>query len=201
MYKYNNIVLKKYLKNEKTISHSISTAMFMKKYAGFFDIDTEKAYYAGLFHDIAKDLEIEKVIELAKNFIKREIFEIKYFDFKLKNPLLLHGVAAAEILVNDYNVKEIDILMAVSQHTIGGANLPKLAQFTYFADYCEPLRKYDDSLKIRKIVTKEKNFYKAYYFSYNYILNHLLSKNRLICPEAIDGYNEALQIYENSILK
>jgi len=198
---YNNVILKKYLKNERRISHSISTAMFMKKYAEIFDIDQEKAYYVGLFHDIAKELEIENVVELSKNFIKREIFDIKYFNFKIKNPILLHGVAAAEILVKDHNITDFEILIAVSQHTTGGINLPKLAQFAYFADYCEPLRKYRDSLKVRKIVTKEKNFYKAYYFCYNYIISHLLSKNKLICPEAIDGYNEAVQIYENSILK
>lgn len=198
---YNSIILKKYLKSEKKISHSLSTAIFMKKYASFFNIDEEKSYYTGLFHDIAKECDIDKVIELSKSFIKREILEIKYFDFKIKNPILLHGVAAAEILIKEYNIKDFEILIAISQHTTGGVNLPKLAQFVYFADYCEPLRKYRDSTHLRKIVKKEKDFYKAYYFSYKYIISHLLKKNKVICPEAIDGYNEALEIYENSILK
>ncbi|HOJ63608.1 MAG TPA: bis(5'-nucleosyl)-tetraphosphatase (symmetrical) YqeK [Spirochaetota bacterium] len=197
---FDNIILKKYLTNEKRISHSISTAMFMKKYAIFFDIDPEKAYFAGLYHDIAKEMPIEDVIKLAKNFKNRDIFEIKYFDFKVNNPVLLHGVAAAEILIKEYNITDREILISICQHTTGGVNLPRLAQWTYLADYCEPLRKYSDSMKIRKIITKEKNFYKAYYYSYNYILSHLLDKNKLICAEAIDGYNEALQLYENSII-
>ena len=194
---YDNIILKKYLTNEKRISHSISTAIFMKNYAGFFNIDPEKAYYAGLYHDIAKDIEISEIIFLAKEFIKRDIFEIKYFDFKIKNPVLLHGVASAEILMREHNITDEEILISVCQHTTGGNNLPKLAQFTYLADYCEPLRKYSDSVKIRKFLTKEKKFYKAYYFSYNFIISHLLEKNRLICQESIDGYNEALNLYES----
>lgn len=196
-----NIILKKHLSNEKRISHSISTAIFMKKYALFFGINPDKAYFVGLYHDIAKEMNIEDTIKFAKRFNDRKIFEIKYFDFKINNPVLLHGVAAAEILVTEYNIQDIEILISVCQHTTGGKHLPKLAQWAYLADYCEPLRKYGDSLKIRKMITKEKNFYKAYYYSYNYILSHLLEKNKLICAEAIDGYNEALQIYESTILK
>lgn len=190
-------ILKKYLKSKIRIDHSISTASFMKKYAKQFNINQDYAYYAGLFHDLAKEISDNKIIELTESFIERNIINIKYYDYKKKHPVLLHGVASAEIILNMYGIDNKEILEAICNHTCGGNDLSDLSIFTFISDFCEPLRKYPPSRKIYKIIVKEKKLYKAYLYTYIYLIKRLLIKKKIIVPDSIDGYNYALRLYKD----
>ncbi len=187
-------ILSQYLTNER-LDHSISTGNFMKKYAKYFDIDDNKAYIAGLFHDIAKELSNSKIIELAKNFNNRNIIQIKYFDAKLNHPFLLHGNASSEIIFSQLNIKDPQILQAISNHTYGGENLHNLAKFTFVSDFCEPLRDYAPSIEVNRIITKEKNLIKACLHTYIFLIERIVKKQKFLCKESIDGYNETLNEY------
>lgn len=186
--------LKKHLKDQDRINHSISAADFMKKYAHKFDIDEEHAYISGLLHDIAKDFSHKEIIKLSRSFIKRKIVEIRYFEYKEMYPGVLHGVAAAEILIKELKLNNKEILEAVCNHTCGGSNLSDLSIFTFVSDFCEPLRNYSHSKKVYKIIVKENNLYKAYLGSYIYLIERLLVKQKFIIPDSIDGYNFALKL-------
>ncbi len=183
--------LKKYL-SEKRINHSISTAKLMHKYADDFNIDPEKAYISGILHDIARELTDDEIITLAKKFVMRKVCKINYLKFKLNHPHLLHGVASAELIISELKIRDKEILEAACFHTLGGTHLTNLAKFTFLSDYCEPLRNNPASRKVLKILIKEKNFNKAYFYTYHFLLEYLLHKNKIICPESIEGYNEAI---------
>jgi predicted HD superfamily hydrolase involved in NAD metabolism len=190
--KYDNL-LNSYLSPAR-LNHCTSTANFMKKYSKFFNIDKKNAYIAGLLHDIAKELSNKKIIELSIKFKNRKFFEIEYFEFKLKHPNLLHGVASAEIMHTLLNITNNDILKSACSHTFGGRNLSDLQKLTFISDYCEPLRNYPPSKKVHNILVKEKDLNKAYLYTYIYIIQRVTKKQKLICPESIDGYNEAVRI-------
>ncbi len=173
--------------------HTISTANFMAKVSGEFSIDSDKAFHAGMLHDIAKSMLENKIIQLALAYNKRNIVPISNLDFKLRFPGLLHGPAAAELIITELSIKDRDILDAVVNHTTGGEGLSNLAKLMFAADYCEPLRKHKESKIIRKYLIKNKSLNKAYKESCFYLINHLLSKGTEICPDSILGYNETIR--------
>jgi len=188
-------IYKDFLKNylsDKRINHSVSTAKLMQKYADFFKINSEKAYISGILHDTARELPDKEIIKLAKKFIKRKVCKINYMKFKLNHPHLLHGVASAELMISKLKIQDGEILEAACYHTLGGKHLTNLAKLTFISDYCEPLRNNSASRKVLKILIKEKNFNKAYFYTYHFLLKYLLYKNKIICPESIEGYNEAI---------
>lgn len=190
-------ILRSYNLKAKRIEHSISTAVFMEKYAVSFKIDKKRSYVAGLLHDIAKELSNEKIIKLSDTFYKRKICKIKYYNFKRSFPILLHGISSAELLYSKHGIKDKKILNAVCRHTTGGMGISKLSKYTFLADYCEPKRDYPNSKKVHDILVKEKDFYKAYFYSYYFLIKRLVENNKKICPESIQGYNEAYEIYKN----
>lgn len=191
----NKKLLLNYLSN-KRVKHSISTADFMKKHAASFGFDEEKSYLAGLLHDLAKELPEDEIIKLSESFVNRTLFELQYFNFKKQHPFLLHGVASAELMIRDLNINDIELLKASCHHTTGGINLSAFCKYTYLCDFCEPQRKHSSSKKIRKILIKEKNLDKAYLYTYIYVFKWLLKQKKVICPESIDGYNEAVGLIQ-----
>ena len=192
-------ILRKYIKTDYRINHSLSTAKLMKKYAKEFGLNKKKAYIAGLLHDLAKELSIDEILKLSENFIKRQIIDIYHYDFKKNHGFLLHGVASAELLVRELNIMNKEILEAVCCHTYGGKSISKLSQFTFMADFCEPYRNYIPSKKVYKELIKNKNFYKAYYMSYLFLVKRLVKKRKTIILDTIEGYNEALILLKNSL--
>ncbi len=187
--------LKNYIKKER-YDHCVSTADFMKKHAGIYNIDKNKAYLAGLLHDLAKEQDNSRMLELSETFKSRKIIDINYFDFKKEHVFLLHGVASAEIMYSVLDIRDEEILEAVCSHTLGGKNIGLLSKFTFMADYCEPLRTHHLSKEIHDILVYEKNFNKAYFYTYVYLIERILKKKNYLCPESIDGYNEALRIWK-----
>lgn len=185
-------LLKKYIKKSKRLSHSVSCANFMKKYAQIFDIDPDKAYVCGLLHDIGKEIEPERMLKLAGEYNNRNVEKIEFYDFKKRHIFLLHGNVSSEIMIRELNIQDKEILISASHHTTGGTNLSKLAKFTFLSDFCEPDRKYKPSKIVYNTLIKEKNFNKALFLTYKFVINNLLEKNWEICPESIEGYNEAL---------
>ncbi|MBN2546199.1 MAG: bis(5'-nucleosyl)-tetraphosphatase (symmetrical) YqeK [Spirochaetes bacterium] len=190
MYIYKDF-LKNYL-SEKRINHSVSTAKLMKKCSEVFKIDPEKAFISGLLHDVARELSDDEIIKLTKKFIKRKICKINYLKLKLNHPSLLHGAASAELMISKLKIKDEDILISACRHTLGGKNLSDLSKLTFISDYCEPLRNNPASRKVLKILVKERNLNKACFYTYHFLIEYLLKKNKIICPESIDGYNEVI---------
>lgn len=187
-------LLKKY-SSEERINHSISTANFMKKYSYVAGVDEEKAYLAGLLHDIARELNHDEVLKLSENFIKRNIINIQNFEEKKEYPVILHGIASAEIIIKELDIWDKEILEAACTHTLGGKNLSSIAKYTFIADFCEPLRKNRASKKVLKILIKEKDFNKAYLFTYKLMMTYLIKTNKILFKDTIEGYNEALFMY------
>lgn len=185
-------LLKKYIHNKDRLLHCISTAENMARYSDLFNIDYDTAYFCGLYHDLAKEMSPQEMLELAESFIKRDIVPIAYLDFKRNTPTLLHGVASAELLLREFTDIPKDRIAAICSHTLGGQKLSRLAKYMFMFDFCEPRRRYKEAHKVFNILIKEKDFDKAYLATYAYQIKDLLDKKKNICPESIEGYNEAI---------
>ncbi len=133
----NNLSLKRY-------RHSVSVAEEAKKLAEKYNTSVEKAYFAGLAHDMAKEIEKEEVLKLLKSFGREDLSERYPYS-------LIHGPVSALILKNDFLVDDEEILDAVWYHTTGKENMSLLTKIIYIADFIEPNRMFEGVDDVRKL--------------------------------------------------
>lgn len=136
--------IKKYLKKNLTserYQHTKGVASMAISLAMRYNPDPtnddfiKKAEIAAMLHDCAKCMEHEKKIKICKD--KR----IECSDFELEHPYLLHGKVGACIAQDEFDIKDQDILNAITWHTTGRPDMSLLEKIIYIADYIEPGRK------------------------------------------------------------
>ena len=131
--------------NDKRFVHSIGVEYTAATLAFVHGADVEKARIAGLLHDCAKCLPAEEKLRKAKKHglpINRS---------EKLNPDLLHGKLGAYYAKRKYDVKDEEILSAITYHTTGHPDMTLLEKIIFVADYIEPNRKMvKDMEEIRK---------------------------------------------------
>ena len=118
-------------------AHSRRTARFARHMASLYGSDEDKAHLAGLCHDLAKEKSPEEIIRLAELYRPEEILEDER-----RLPLLLHGRAAAGLLIESLNFQDDEILDAITWHITGRVGMSDLAKIVYCADYLETGRSF-----------------------------------------------------------
>lgn len=185
MEKVNIEKIKDYLKenlSKKRYTHSMNVADTAKQLAEKYGCDEEKAYFAGMVHDIAKELSREMQYELASR-CGMDVSEIE-----LASAPLLHAIAGAQLLAERFEIDDEELLEAVRYHTVGASGMSKLAQIVYLADLTSADRDYKDVKKMRKHtgVSLEKGMYEALRFS----VSDSSEKGNTIPVCTIEAYNE-----------
>lgn len=132
---------------ERRKTHIYAVAEEAKKLAQRYGVDIEKAEFAALFHDIFRSVPEEKL----NDYVKQLGLDDRY----LNNANLAHSKIAAAIMERDYNIRDRDLLNAVSYHTTGRANMSNLEKVIYLADAIEPNRNYPCVDKIRNIAYQD----------------------------------------------
>lgn len=107
--------------------HSIMVANTAKKLAIHYQENKQDAYLAGLLHDIAKELEEEKL----KYWIKK--YHLPEELLKKENKNIIHADIGAVIAKEKYHVND-NIYNAIKYHTIGNKNMNTLAKIIYLSD-------------------------------------------------------------------
>lgn len=136
----------KLLFTDKRFMHSLGVQYTSANLAMRYGFDIKKAELTGLLHDCAKYMtDQEMLLNCIKNHIPMNQVEEKC-------PCLLHAKLGAFYAQNVYNIREQDILDAITYHTTGKPNMSFLEKIIYVADYIEPSRKKQDGLdEIRRI--------------------------------------------------
>lgn len=115
-------------------THSLGVERMSSELAEIYGADTEKAAFAGRYHDIAKCFSAE----VMNGYVRRYGLPEMYID---NNPLA-HSKVAAEILKNEFGVRDEDVLNAVRSHTTGRDRMTLLEEIVYVADAIEYNRSY-----------------------------------------------------------
>ena len=126
---------------EKRLKHTFGVAKCAKELAIRFGADPEKAYTAGLLHDIVKEDTVESMLSLCNN--------LNLDDEMKASRALLHGPAGAEFARQKFNADD-EIYNACFYHTVGRANMSLLEKIIYIADAVEPNRSYPGVEALRK---------------------------------------------------
>lgn len=96
--------------------------------------EISKAMLAGLLHDCGKFCSVKEQINLCREY------GIILTNSERKMPALIHAKLGAYLAEHEYNIKEADILSAVTYHTTGRPGMTLLEKIIYIADYIEPGR-------------------------------------------------------------
>lgn len=141
--------LKEKLKPSR-FEHTLGVAKTAKKMAEIFGENPNKAYFAGILHDCAKNLENANLLSIC------EQNQIDISDPEQECPDLLHAKVGEYLAKTIYGVTDEAILSAIRWHTTGKADMTTLEKIVFAADYIEPGRKKQPNLEyLRSIAEKD----------------------------------------------
>jgi nicotinate-nucleotide adenylyltransferase len=114
--------------------HSRNVALHSADLAVRYGIDPDRAYIAGITHDLCKEFDIDKMTGYA----------LKDGDalsnLEREKPSLLHGRAAAMLIQEKFGIQDAGIIEAVRFHTSGKEGMGAVAKIVYTADKIEAAR-------------------------------------------------------------
>lgn len=128
--------------------HSLRVADEAKKLALVYGVDSDKAYVAGLVHDIAKEFSEEENLVWIKKYNLDE--KMLYSEFRRT----IHSEIGALVVRELYNL-DLDIVLAVKYHTVGNINMDLLAKIVFVADKIESSKDYPGILEERILAYKD----------------------------------------------
>ena len=177
--------------DEKRYFHSLSVADEAKRLAIKYGADSEKMYFAGLVHDITKNLSNEEQLKLLNKG------GIMLTDAEKASPKVWHGISGSVYLKYNLNIIDDEILSAVRHHSTAKENMTLAEKIIYIADLTSLDRNYPDVDYLREIVNY--NLDKAIIYALSFTIKDLAGKNLPIHPNTVKAYNYLLLNSEENI--
>lgn len=162
--------------------HSVCVAEQAEHLAKIFGSDTEKAYTAGLIHDIMRYESAEDMLKLIDSDKKHVLT-----DSERKITVTLHAVAGEVYLRTVLGVTDEEILSAVRYHTTGKENMSLLEKIIYVADLTSADRNYPDVNEVRSMA--ETSLEKATLRGLSFTIESNAKQNRPIHIDTVKAYN------------
>lgn len=175
--------------SKKRFQHSCNVARAARQLAQRYGADMDKAYFAGLMHDICKEMPFEEQhrLMMAGDFAP-DIAE-------LHSRKLWHGIAGAYFLQEEFGITDREILLAVRFHTVGREGMSLLEEIIYIADMISEERDYKGVGKMRKLA--EEDLQAAMLEALTDAIGPVLKKGGLLPQYTVAAYNGyLLQKYE-----
>lgn len=171
--------------SKKRYTHSVNVAKAAMALAEKFGADCDKAYLAGLVHDICKEIPTEEQLEMALACGRG------FSDVEAKVPPLYHSAAGAWYCENILHIADEEILNAVRYHTAGRADMSLTEKIIYLADLISEDRSYKDVNKMRKLAfdSIDNAMLEALKFS----VFDVISKGSFIPQSTCEAYNFYVQ--------
>lgn len=181
-------IYKKYLRehlSKKRYTHSLNVANaaveLAKKYGGNID----KAYIAGLLHDIAKELPAEEQLAIVKKS------ELDVCEIEMRSAPLFHAIAGAEMVRQMFDIRDEEIIRAIRRHTVAAGGMSKLDVIIYLADLISEDRDYKDVHRMRKLA--DKSLERAMCEALRFSISDSVSKGNSIPLSTLEAYNEYIR--------
>ena len=174
--------LKKALDHQR-FEHTLGVEKTAREMARVFGVDEEQAALAGLLHDCAKCMPLEKMIKAAR--------DEKIDPVMKESKALMHAVAGRCVAQDVYHVGDEAVLDAIRWHTTGRADMTALDKIIYLADMIEPNRKpYPGLEPLRELCMKDLD--EAMHTALQMSLRHVEEQGKTLHPDTM----AALAAYE-----
>ena len=161
--------------------HSVCVAKKAFELAKKHSLDEEKAYVAGILHDITK----EEPLDVQKELIEANGY--KMTELEINSPNIYHQMSGAEYIRNVLNIDDEDIIGGVRYHTTGRADMTDFEMMIYLADFTSSDRNYPDVEIMRQ--KTEKSFLDGMLYSLKYTITKLTQQGKQIHPDTLNCYN------------
>lgn len=172
--------------DQKRYYHSLCVADEAKRLAEKCGVDTEKAYLAGLLHDITKNTSKEEHLQI---FVQ---FGIILNDIENNAQKLWHAISGAAYVEHILGINDNDIIDAIRYHTTAKAEMSPLGLVLYLADFTSRDRDYPDVEVMRELV--DESFSEAYLYALQYTIKDLAHQKRAIHFDTLQAFNKAVAL-------
>lgn len=179
--------IKEYLRlnlKESRFIHSLGVMDMAIKLAKIHNVDENNAKFAGLLHDIAKNMANSELIKYCEGN------NIPLDEVKLSSPGMLHAEVGADMAKKLFFAND-EIVQAIKYHTLGNDVMTDLDKIIYISDLIEFGRELPGLEPIREMAYKDLD--KAFVLSLEYCIDnvrergkniHQQSENALVAAKA-----------------
>ncbi len=176
--KYKDII--KPMLTESRYIHSLEVAKEAKRLAIKYGADANKAYLAGLLHDILKTSSEQMQLQTLNQF------GIILTDIEKNSKKLWHAISGAAYVKYVLKIEDNEIIDAIRYHTTARADMTLLDKILYLADFTSADRDYDDVDVMRRLV--DESMQSALQYALEYTINDLKDKGAQIHPDTLNAY-------------
>lgn len=190
MYDYDKYIsLIKNTLSEYRFLHCMGVAEKARELAGRYGVDADKAYLAGILHDITKETDYttqEKYI--AEDGVMLTLLENN-------NKKVYHQMSGAAYVKNYLKIADSDIINGIRYHTTGRVDMTDFEMVIYLADLTSTERSYPDVEEMRSRANS--SLLDGMLYALRYVIIDLASHNRAIHPDTLHCFNWVVaQIHE-----
>lgn len=168
--------------SEERYRHTLGVVECAVKLAVHHGLNLEQAQLAGMVHDLAKEIPLDRQIHMAKQW------RLIYYPEDELVPEVLHGRLAAYWLENNQELKDRDVLNAVIHHTLGAPGMSRLEMLIYSADMVEPYRSFPGIDYLRE--TLYDSLEKGTFACMKQTIRYLEQSKRLVHPVTRLAYED-----------
>ncbi len=168
----------------RRFQHSLNVAESARYLAGKYGGDADKAYTAGLLHDVMKNSSPEEQLGVITEA------GIELLPEERANKKLWHAIAGAAYIKNVMGIDDKELYKAVRYHTTGRAKMTLLEKIVYLADYISAERNYKDVDVMRKLCDESMD--EAVLYALEFGIPDLVRRGSVVHPDSLDLYNESV---------
>ena len=162
--------------------HSLCVAEEAKRLAEKYGADPDKAYTAGILHDIMKDTAKDAQLQILADY------GVTLDHVEQDAPMLWHARSGEVFLRHILGVTDEEILSAVRYHTTGRAGMSLLEQVVFTADFTSADRNYPDVDVMR--AKADRSLTEAIRYGVEYTIGDLQRQERAVHPDTLALYDE-----------
>ena len=168
---------------ESRYRHSMGVEEMAVRLARMHGADSEKAAFAGRYHDLAKNFDEETMDAYIRKYGLPE--------YLIGNNALAHSKVGAAILENEFGVTDKEILDSVRYHTTARKDMTLLDEVIFVADVVEDNRTYSDLDYYQDLAYRDLD--RACLEILEYTIGSLTAKGRVIDKDTIEARDWVLQ--------
>lgn len=182
-YQYYREILHKNL-DDYRYNHSLCVADEAKRLAVKYGADEERAYLAGLLHDITKNFSSEQHLKIFSDF------DIMLSDIENNAHKIWHSISGAAYVENVLKIDDKELISSIRYHTTGKSNMTLLELIIFVADFTSSDRNYPDVSEMRRLA--DSSLEDAAIYALTYTINDLKSKGAKIHPDTLSALDYLL---------
>ena len=167
-------------------NHSMCVADRAVELAKRNNLDSQKAYVAGILHDIMK----EESLDSQQKIIESTGYTMTAVE--LASPNVYHQMSGAVYVRDILGIDDEDIVGGIRYHTTGRADMTPFEMLIYLADFTSADRDYPDVDIMRK--KTDTDFFDGMLYSLTYTITKLAQQSKQIHPDTLHCYNWVLDI-------